>query len=102
MKNSASGNEFMESELIDKVKIILPLHFGEGEIRVLKIDLMECKTLSQNCQNIQMMMNKEIETDRKEILPLFFCSKTFLPHSSICQKPTAKVLPDTLSRDIQE
>lgn len=45
-----------------------------------------------------MMMNKEIETDRKEILPLFFCSKTFLPHSSICQKPTAKVLPDTLSR----
>ena len=43
-----------------------------------------------------MMMNKEIETDRKEILPLFFCSKTFLPHSSICQKPTAKVLPDTL------
>ena len=49
-----------------------------------------------------MMMNKEIETDRKEILPLFFCSQTFLPHSSICQKPTAKVLPDTLSRDIQE
>ena len=23
----------------------------------------KCKTLSQNCQNIQMMMNKEIETE---------------------------------------
>ena len=31
VKNSASGNEFMESELIDKVKIILPLNDEVGE-----------------------------------------------------------------------
>ena len=31
VKNSASGNEFMESELIDKVKIILPLNDEVGK-----------------------------------------------------------------------